>query len=217
MNKQQIANLICEKLQATDSASLELCKKFINLRYEMIWHDGLWKESLVMQTVAVPAHDHSVTLAPEFEFPVAVRCDREQVLPVDQQTLFAVDPDIFDRAGTPSRFVVLPKQDGRARLRLLETPARDCQLLVLGKRVFQPLAADDDTGALVALNNTLIAFAEYDMLERERQYAKAQTKLQEANALMEQMREVERYQTAASAQLIPGPTGTEWDAAEFGY
>ena len=217
MNKQEIANLICEKLQATDPASLELCKKFINLRYEMIWHDGLWKESLITQTVAVPANDGMVTLAEEIEFPVAVRCDRAQVLPVDQQTLFAVDPGIFDRAGTPTRFAVLPKLNGLARLQLLERPERDCQLLVLGKRVFRPLTEDGASGVLVALNNTLIAFAEYDMLERERQYAKANTKLQEANALMTQMREVERYQTAASSQLIPGSTGTEWDAAEFGY
>jgi hypothetical protein len=75
--------------------------------------------------------------------------------------------------------------------------------LVLGKTTLSGFATDDDGPMLRAADNCLIAFATADMLERGRQYGKAQMKLQEAGALLQQMISVDQAQSAGVMRLIP--------------
>jgi hypothetical protein len=79
--------------------------------------------------------------------------------------------------------------------------------LILFKRTFRPLVNDSDSPELTGIDNALLASAIGDMLEGQRQYGKAQIKMQEASMMASQMADLERHQSASSMQLIP------WDAA----
>ncbi len=218
MTKAEIADRVCRKLQATDVDSVALCKDFIKSRYEMIWHYALWRDSLAMQTIVCAAGQTILTLDPTFDFPVAVRWDSQQILPIDVQTVFSLDANLFDRTGTPTRFMVLAKDgSGNSRIQVLEIPAIGANVLVLAKKKLVPLNNDTDVPALTAIDNALLAHAEFDMLEYDRQYAKAQAKLMEAQAHLAQMREIETYQTARIQQMIPGDIGTDFNMSQMGY
>ena len=84
-------------------------------------------------------------------------------------------------------------------------PVRDT-FLVLGKAPLSGFATDEDGPMLRGSDNCLIAFATADMLERGRQYGKAQMKLQEAGALLQQMVSVDQAQSAGVMRLIPEVT-----------
>jgi hypothetical protein len=77
------------------------------------------------------------------------------------------------------------------------------KFLVLGKAPVSGFATDEDGPMLRGSDNCLIAFATADMLERGRQYGKAQAKLQEAGALLQQMLAVDQAQSAGIMRLIP--------------
>lgn len=79
--------------------------------------------------------------------------------------------------------------------------------LILFKRTFRPLVNDSDSPELTGIDNALLASAIADMLEGQRQYGKAQIKMQEASMMATQMADMERHQSASASQLIP------WDAA----
>lgn len=95
----EIAADVTDKLNKSDSTSVALAKRFARRRYEMIYHAGLWKDTLVLATKA--ATTNILTLPLEIEHVVAVRWNEQEVFPVDQQLLFRVDPNIFERSGTP--------------------------------------------------------------------------------------------------------------------
>jgi hypothetical protein len=80
------------------------------------------------------------------------------------------------------------------------------KFLVLGKAPVSGFATDEDGPMLRGSDNCLIAFATADMLERGRQYGKAQAKLQEAGALLQQMLVVDQAQSAGIMRLIPEVT-----------
>ena len=54
------------------------------------------------------------------------------------------------------------------------------------------------------------------MLERARQYSKAQVKYSEASSLLEIARDIERGQSAAISTLQPNVNG-EFDRHDFGF
>jgi hypothetical protein len=80
------------------------------------------------------------------------------------------------------------------------------KFLVLGKAPVSGFSTDEDGPMLRGSDNCLIAFATADMLERGRQYGKAQAKLQEAGALLQQMLAVDQAQSAGIMRLIPDVT-----------
>jgi hypothetical protein len=90
-----------------------------------------------------------------------------------------------------------------ARVKLLPAPTVPHYLLVVGKRRYDPFRADGDTTAIGGIENALLAFAQADMLERQRQYAKAAAKTQEGQALLQQLLELERVQTAYEVRVVP--------------
>lgn len=79
--------------------------------------------------------------------------------------------------------------------------------LVYGKKALRQMAGDGDLPMIRNMDNVLISYASGDMLERARQYQKAQVKLQEASAMLEIMKDNEVHQSAHEALITPSPNG----------
>lgn len=95
----------------------------------------------------------------------------------------------------------------RQRIQLIGSVPEGAIVRVLGK-VKPPTFTDDyDEPGLTGIENSLMALAQGDMLERERQYAKAGQKFQEGTALIEQLKAEQTLQQATNRQIIP----------EYGY
>jgi len=194
----------------------------------MVYESALWTESLGVSTKAVSAQDTTVTLdgapsvtfyqsgsAPStfIDFPVALRFTETgqtdgTELPVgDWMSFFQLDPNQWEnvstRRATPTGAINLPKDgSGYARLKLVPVPQTAGTLYVLGKLKWVELS-DSDTPCLRGIDNALLAFAEGDMLERGRQYAKAQAKYAEAGAHLEIMRDIEKGQQQSISNIVP--------------
>lgn len=91
----------------------------------------------------------------------------------------------------------------RARVQLMPAPTVRASYLIHGKLRCHGLRFDGDTPQIQGVDNALLAFAQADMLERQRQYAKSQLKLKEAGALIQTLLELERNQTAHEQRIIP--------------
>ena len=103
----------------------------------------------------------------------------------------------------------------RQRIRLLETPEDATTVRVLGKRKCPRFSDDNDQPPVRGMENLLIAMAQGDMLERERQYGKANLKFQEGVALLNQFKAEETIQQAHNQRIIPDsgfgdPSETLW-------
>ncbi len=93
--------------------------------------------------------------------------------------------------------------DAFCTIRLLAAPAGAPTLLVLGKRRRNDLLNDGDAPIVRGCDNALIAFAQADMLERDRQYAKAQAKLADGNNELQLLANLKRQQAASQTRIIP--------------
>lgn len=102
------------------------------------------------------------------------------------------------------------------RIRVLTTPQIGSTLLSVCKRRFVPLAGDSDEPYLTNIDNALIAMTQADLLERNRQYAKAQAKNQEGAAQVKLMVDLERQQTASQTRIIPADIHGEFIVGGFG-
>jgi hypothetical protein len=91
----------------------------------------------------------------------------------------------------------------RQRIRLVEMPSDDVTLRILFKSKFPAFEDDNDPCPLQSAENALIAFGSADMLQRERQYAKAQLMQQEGQALLGLLVANETQQQANRPRLIP--------------
>ena len=77
--------------------------------------------------------------------------------------------------------------------------------LLMFKRTFKPLISDSDAPEISGIDNALLSAAISDMLEGQRQYGKAQAKMQEAVAMIAVMSDMERHQSASVIRIIPNP------------
>lgn len=214
MTKTALAQFVADKLQKSDDTSLALLKSFINQRYDMIWDAGLWRETLGTTSYAVAAETEDVTLNSTVDFPVAASWDNDGIFPVNYEAVFQIEPDEFNQSGTPTSYVVLPKDSsGNAVIKLIRKPNTAKTLLVLGKLKITALG-DTDSPKINGINNALLAYVEADMLEHVRQYGKAQAKLAEAAAQMAIMRDLETGQSAKETRIIP-QVSNDWSAADF--
>jgi hypothetical protein len=91
----------------------------------------------------------------------------------------------------------------RQRIRFVERPDSSVTVRVLGKRTVPEFSAANDEPSISGITNTLLAFAQGDMLQRERQYGKAQALYQEAMALFDQVKRLETVQQAHQTRIIP--------------
>lgn len=92
----------------------------------------------------------------------------------------------------------------RQRIRLVELPADSVTLRVLFKSKFPAFTDDNDICPLQSCENALIAFTAADMLQRERQYGKAQALQAEGQTLLNLLIQNETAQQANRPRLIPG-------------
>lgn len=91
----------------------------------------------------------------------------------------------------------------RCRVQLLGVINDNTVLRVLGKAKASPFTADTDEPGLTGIENCLIAFAQADMLERERQYGKAQAVKTEAVQLLDQLKRIQTTQQSHHKRFIP--------------
>lgn len=302
MTLAQIADFVTQKVGKTDEESVAICKDFIRRRYQMIYDSTLWKDSMVM--VALEVETEEVILPNYVERVVGLRSGTNAIFPNRPETLFQMDPNTFDRIGTPWTYSelppvavhtvpandpltlvssdagdvgktviirgmsngleevenvslngttpvvttkswdapfqlskettagtvtvkdssnvevqkLLPSENERkhSRLFLHDIPGETTTLLVLAKRRMTPLDNDLDTPILRNIDNAIIAYAMSDMLERSRQYAKAQAKAGEGQAHILAMRDLETNQGADCIRIIPeaydpAPATNYWD------
>ena len=228
MTLTDLASFITAKLSDTSDDSVSLCKDFINRRYQMIWDSGLWIESIGVASKAVAAEDETITIdsAPSItfyqsssapstkvDFPVAIKFtetgkdDGVDILNENWMTFFQIDPNAWENIATrranPTNFINLPKDgSGNCRIKPVPVPSAAGTLFVLGKLNWVALG-DTDTPTLNGIDNALLAFAEGDMLERGRQYGKAQVKFTEAASHIGIMRDMETGQKQNIGRIIP--------------
>tara|TARA_R100000808_G_scaffold5930_1_gene17884 strand:- start:812 stop:1459 length:648 start_codon:yes stop_codon:yes gene_type:complete len=214
MTKTEIAQFVGDKLHMTDADSLALLKSFVDRRYEMIWNSGVWRETQGTTSYSVAADTTDVTLDGTVDFPIAAAWDDNEIAPMDYGTVFQLDPDLFNESGTPTNYLVLPKDSsGNNVIRLLRKPDTAKTLLVLGKLKVTALG-DNDSPKINGIDNALIAYVEADFLESSGQYGKAQVKLQEATGQMQLMRDLESGQSAKISRLVP-EMAPVWDVNDF--
>jgi hypothetical protein len=232
MTLTQLAAFITSKLSDTETASVTACKSYINRRYQMIWDRYLWTETLGVTSKAVVAGDTSLTLsdAPSItfyqsasvpttfiDFPVAMRftnstaTDGQEMTGYDWMSFFQVDPnvwnDVTSRRADPTNFINLPKDgSGYCRIKPVPVPQSAGTIYVLGKLKWVELG-DSDSPCLRGVDNALLAYAEGDMLERARQYGKAQAKYAEGKALEQVMTDIEKVQQQSISQVVPNEEG----------
>jgi len=98
--------------------------------------------------------------------------------------VLSVPPDgpITDDSSTPSKVKIYPSPDA------------DTKFFIFAKRSCPQLTNDDGVSILRNCDNAIIAFAMSDMLERLRQYGKAQAKFAEAKQLLDEAKAVEQQQ-----------------------
>lgn len=231
MTRSELATFITTKLSLTDAASVSFCKDAINRRYQMIWDSYLWTESLgiseynflageseisLSNYCSISYNHRAVTPSTKLDFPVAVRVtpdsntdDAYESIAADWVGFFQIDPNVWvdssSRRGTPRNFINLPSSnDGSPRIKLVPVPTEGGTLFALGKVKLEALT-DSGTPALRGIDSALLAYVEGDMLERARQYGKAQAKYAEGAAHVQTMRDIERNQMAGSQRIIPSP------------
>lgn len=95
----------------------------------------------------------------------------------------------------------------RPRVRLVEWNGSSTAVTFLCKRRFHDLLVKSDAPLLRNCENALLAFGCGDMLERQRQYAKAQLKMREGEAQMQLLLELERSQSAFEQRIVPVEIG----------
>jgi hypothetical protein len=104
------------------------------------------------------------------------------------------------------------------RLHFHSTPSSSSPLLILYKRKFKPLVADSDATEITGIDNAVLSAALADMLEGQRQFAKAQVKAGEASALAAAAADQETNQSANIIRIIPWDSGFEThDIGTKGY
>ena len=122
-------------------------------------------------------------------------------------TFFQINPNacenVSSRRANPRNFINLPKDgSGNCRIKPVPVPKAAGTVFVLGKLNWVALEASD-TPALGGITNALLSYAEGDMLERARQYGKAQVKFSEAASHVLIMNDMEKSQEQNMSRIIP--------------
>lgn len=101
------------------------------------------------------------------------------------------------------------------QIQLFSSPADTTKtILALGKKRFQDLVKNQDSPIIRGIENALLAYAEADMLQRERQYGKATAKVEEAGAMLAVAKDMGIHQSMNIVCITPDPNG-EWNRNDF--
>ena len=311
MTLEQMADYVCRKTRQTDAESVSDCKAFVRRRYEMIYNDQLWRDSLygydftlaVTGVVSESAPNNTTQGAAGIWFLpdicdklVALRSVGNEMGVRSEEELFRMDLDAYAQTGTPVDFILMrpavfmklgdvpapltlhwadasdagqvvtvtwidrehrkkkrqitvtadatefetdtigvrevesvtkPTTNGNLvltdpdagtavygqpedtkiraykRFRVMPAPLVNTEMRALVKAKVTPLEDDDAEPIITGVDNLLIVFAQADMLERGRQYAKADVKGKEAGALYTQLQAQQIYQQASNVRFMP--------------
>jgi len=226
MNLTNMANFVCGKVGRTDTESVSSCKQFLGRRYELIYDSQLWRDTMQSATISVPIDTQDVVLPQTIDRIIAVRWSDRALTPVQQEAVYYIDPTLFDKSGTPLSFVIMPRTSaGQSVIRLVQKPSTAKDVTILGKSkvrvvdsdgLFQTrsLSQDGDSPILRGIDHGLLAYAEGDMLTRERQYGKAQLVYAEASSTLRVAFNLERGQEASEIQVTPSDSGG-WDRNDW--
>jgi len=222
MTLSEIATFAGEKIGKTDSDTVTFLKKSASLNYRRVWNFAPWRESVTTSTYSVGTN-RTITLGTSVETPLSVAYDKSEVEPIDLSTIVSQDADLLEdtRTGTPVLYHFTGRNSsGVAELDLyprLET-AGTIALRVVEKLKcvtrnnyivdFPPsVSALDDELRLPHVHQVILALTHADALERERQYAKAQSVVQTANADLAAMANYELSQVGGMKQITPSSLG----------
>ena len=188
---------ICSKVGMTDPTSRTLCAGYVQRRYQMLYDRYPWRDSLTTVAAASVANQTSIALPAGIDRVVSIRYGGDHFIdPIDDNFLVQADPTIFERTGIPLYYrEYTDSADDTKKIQLYPTPSVDGALLIVGKRTAPPLVVGSDTPILRNIDNVLLAYAHYDMLQRMRQYGKAQVILDEATKLYAEAEAFEKAQT----------------------
>lgn len=195
MTLSEIATYITGKVGQIDATSVALCKTFIKRRYQLIWDSHPWRDAQITASTSVTAGTSSVAMPASMERVIAIQANLRFLDPVDSTYLIQTDPGIFTRSGTPEvyeEWTDAAASDAK-KIKVFPTPTVNTTLFIVGKRT-RPELTDSTSSIIRNIDNALIAYATGDMLERQRQYAKAQSKFQEASTLLEAAKAIETGQ-----------------------
>jgi len=316
MNLGEMADFVCGKVRQTDSASVAKCKTYLRQRYEMIYADELWKDSVWgFDFTFRPDYDDDIDdIRPEsfdatYLFPavvdrlIALRKAEGGIPTASAESFYRWNVDEWARSGKPERFVILPRcvtilpesytyhdlgiynfETGstyhvtyiddewerkvlsgtipannpiasdvriveriakatstleasitvnsgdtdiafaatsatefpqRLPIRLFPEPSAAIALRALVKKRCLPLDQDGASPELRGVDNCLMAFAQSDMLQRARQYGKAQAVVGEAAALLKQLKAVAVVQERHEEQIIPQITEVSGELGDW--
>jgi hypothetical protein len=95
------------------------------------------------------------------------------------------------------------------RVKLVPAPSQSIDLKLVVKRRCIPLTTDLDAPVLRGIENCLKAYLEFEMLEYQRQFGDAQLKKQEANNLLQQLKDNDQLLQGNIQQIIPEVEGDE--------
>ena len=214
------ANFICGKVGQFDPKALALCKGYLNARYHMVWDDYFWRDSQTVVVVPLPAGTISFPYPDILDRVVTIRLVPVQEVtngrttapddgfldPIDETFIIEADPYVLDHPGAPRYYTEyistgndtegpeLPLPPSGRRIKLFPTTPQDRTLYVFGKKPCPDITDDSDVFLLRNCENSIIAYAMGDMLERLRQYGKAKSKFMEAKALLDEAKAVEGQQ-----------------------
>ena len=222
MTLSEIAQYAGEKVGKTDSETLTFLQKAASLAYRRVWNFAPWRETVTNSTYSVGTN-RTITLGTNVETPLSISYDQSEVEPIDLATIISQDADLLEdtRTGTPVLYHFTGRNtSGIAQLDLyprLET-AGTISLRVVEKLKcltrtniivdFPPSTeALDDELRLPHVHQVVLSLTHADALERERQYAKAQSVVQTANADLAVMANYELSQVGGIKQITPSSLG----------
>lgn len=176
MTLSDLATLICAKIGQQEANDLAACKDWLKRRHELLWHEVLWKDSLVQFTQTLSPDDYAVTSTwlptkgillchPIIERVLAARLDSRKLNVQRQEYYFRIDYDSFAKNGNPTEFVLLPpcvwEFEEAEDVVLARGDAGDSSITVVSDTL-----DSDQIG--ITRNQTLLAAATNDMATTER-------------------------------------------------
>lgn len=217
MTLAECATFVCNKVGQADTTSVALCKSFAKARDRMIFDAQLWNDSVALVT-GLSADTTGVIGYPNgIDRVISIRAaGRDMLFPTDASYLMQVDPQMFERTGTPIAFEDFTDTDnGDARkLRLFPIPNSTTTILLRGKRSYRVLADDSSVPMIRGTDNAWVSYVQGDMYQRQRQMGKAQACFQEAGAHLDLLRRIETEQAGSFKRVVPWTEDGSFDSAD---
>ncbi len=200
----ELATQVANKCHKNDNDSINKSKDYVKQAYRHIWDSFLWNDSKISVTQSFTANTGDFDVDASIYLVMSVIWNNKKLQNIQQDQLFTLYPDWLTRTGDPNYYVNQPKNtSGDCVIRLDTKPTETQNVVILGKSVFTQLSENSDEPKLKGVDNTILAFAEAWFLEFLNQRGSAQTKIQEANLMMNTMISLEKEQQTYMAQVVP--------------